>query len=150
IGAITPDGNAVDSKHFQGKYLLMVFWSLKGSEGKDPFEPLRGIRREFARDKRLLILQVCTDGNEEGNWDAWSKRLLDEGTVDYGDGKMTRFMDDPQWWNCVEVSVEDPPSRRYGVTAGWESFLVGPDGKVLAVRVPVKELRDKVAKVLEK
>jgi RNA polymerase sigma factor (sigma-70 family) len=150
IIALHPDGNAMLPERPKEKYVLLVFWSLQDRKGAQPLEELKRSRKEFAGDDRFRIVSVCTDAWDENQdvWEAWSKYLLDQGTVDFGNGP-TRFIDDPRWWNVFQnPHVENPSSRRYGVTKLPAAFLIGPDGKLLAVHIPSKDLQTTVRAAL--
>ena len=68
--------------------------------------------------------------------------------MDYGDGKR-RFIDDSRWWQCMDIGGSALPSTpRYGVSRRPEAFLIGPDGRFIAGRIPAKELRREVAKAI--
>ena len=68
--------------------------------------------------------------------------------VDYEDGK-PRFIDDSRWWQCMDIGGPALPSApRYGVGRRPEAFLIGPDGRFIAVRIPVQELRREVGKAV--
>src|SRR5262245_39539475 len=146
--ALFPSGDAVLPEQQTGKVVLLVFWSLQDAARAQLFERLRAVRKEFARDDRLRIISVCTDSDGD-SWETWGRFLLDQGAVDFGDGPR-RFMDDDRWWNVFQNhGVAEPSSRRYGVTTGPAAFLIGPDGRLLAVRIPAGEIRERVAAVLK-
>jgi hypothetical protein len=137
------DGNALTAGDLAGKTVLVAFWQLDAKGGM-PLGPLREVRR--AAGDGVLILTVCVNGSG-GNWDAWSKVLLDQGTVNYGDGAR-RFIDDAKWWNVVEVSsVRRASATAYGVAAYPEYFILKADGTVGGARVPPTQLKATIEKV---
>jgi len=154
IMANSPDGSPILPERPMGKWIRLVFWSLRDKTEMQPLETLKEIRKAFANDERLWIISVCTGTHvgEKVNTDdrtLWLKYLEKQGRVDYGDGERS-FQDDSKWWNVFQDSrVEKPTSHRYGVTKLPESFLIGPDGRLLAVRIPEMELRRKVEVALE-
>ncbi len=149
ISGWNPDGNALSTDGLNGKTVLVVFWELDAKGGGLPFEPVRAVRRATAGSDGFLILTVCANGSGK-NWDGWSKVVLDQGAVDYGDGAR-RFIDDAKWWNVTEVSSKTPQSvAAYGVTAYPEYFVIKPDGTLGGVRVPEKELKETVQKLLKR
>jgi hypothetical protein len=138
-----PDGNALSAKDLAGKTVLVAFWQLDKKSGGMPIAPLREVRR-LGDD--VLILTVCVNGSGR-NWDAWSKVLLDQGRVDYGDGER-RFIDDSKWWNVTEVSAGKRQSATaYGVTAFPAFFILKSDGTLGGVRVPAGDLKAVVQKL---
>jgi RNA polymerase sigma factor (sigma-70 family) len=146
------DGNIVPQKSMDGKCLLVTFWSvasLKSAEGASLFEQMKKVRRDIADRDDFILISVCVDAiDDDKKMEAWSQFLLSPGTVDYGDGRR-RFIDDSRWWGCTEVGLDEPTSRRYGVDRYPESFLIGADGKLAAVSIPHKNLREAVAKSLK-
>jgi hypothetical protein len=146
-----PDGNFIEPADLRGKYVLLAFWSAgtKGPVAERQFARLREVRREFAGQERLLIVSLCADANmEEGAAAAWNEFVIGQGVVDYGDGKR-RFIDDSRWWQCMDIAGPALPSApRYGVGRMPEAFLIGPDGRFVAVRIPPEALRREVAKAL--
>jgi hypothetical protein len=144
IGGVNAGGDALMENDLAGKTVLVAFWKLDAKGGGMPIEPLREIRR-IAGD--ILILTVCVNGTAD--WDAWSKLLLDQGTVNYGDGER-RFIDDPKWWNVTEVSyVKRKAAAAYGVTTFPEYFILKPNGTLGGVSVPANELKVTVEKLLK-
>jgi hypothetical protein len=135
-----------------GKGLLLTFWSvasLKSAEGAALFDQMRKIRRDIAGRDGFILISICVDAmDDDKKMEAWSRFLLSQGTVDYGDGRR-RFIDDSRWWGCTEVALDQPTSRRYRVNRYPESFLIGADGKLAAVSIPAEELREAVTKALK-
>jgi hypothetical protein len=146
-----PDGNILNEEHLRGQYVLLAFWyaGTKDPATDEQFARLREVRGEYAGDKRLLIISVCVNAlTEEGANEAWDKFVMGQGVVDYGDGKR-RFIDDSRWWQCMDIGGFALPSApRYGVGRKPEAFLIDPDGRFVAVRIPSDALRREVAKAL--
>ena len=146
-----PDGNFVPEATLRGKYVLLAFWSVgtKDPVAERQYARLREVRREFAGQEKLLIISLCINAqSEEGAYEAWGEFVMRQGVVDYGDGKR-RFIDDSRWWQCFDIGGFALPSApRYGVGRKPEAFLIGPDGRFVAVRIPPEELRRAVVKAL--
>jgi hypothetical protein len=148
IMALHPDGNGVPFPDgLKGKVVLVVFWELDATgTGGMPFAPLRELRAEHAKDDRFLILTVCVGA---GRWDQWSALIGRQGTVDH-QGRRVRFLDDPKWWNAIEVG-RDPARRahkRFGATALPAYYLIGADGRLASAGVPEKDLGAGVKRAL--
>lgn len=138
VSGLSADGNALTSDALAGKTVVVAFWELDAKGGGMPLGPLREVRRVAGKD--LLILTVCVNGTGRG-WDSWSKVLLDQGTVDYGDGER-RFIDDAKWWNVAEVSATRRASAEAcGVTAYPAFFVLNADGTVGGAHVPPARLK---------
>jgi hypothetical protein len=99
--------------------------------------------------QKLLIISLCVNVREEdGTWEAWNEFVLGQGKVDYGDGER-RFIDDSRWWQCTDTpSPALPSAPRYGVGRKPDAFLIDPEGRFVAVRIPPQELRREVAKAI--
>jgi hypothetical protein len=146
IAAINPDGNALLPEHTKGKAVLVVFWRLEKDAGL-PLERLRKLRTAYARNGRFLILTVCTNAHDD-NWAKWSRYLLAQGEVDYGDGKR-RFIDDSRWWNTAEdPSVRRVASRAYRVERSPEYHVISPGGVLAGSRVAEDKLTPTIDKAL--
>jgi hypothetical protein len=116
---------------------------------QDLFDQMKKVRRDIAGRDDFILISVCVDTpDDDKKVEAWSQFLLSQGTVDYGDGRR-RFIDDSRWWGCTEVGLDEPTSDQYRVNRYPESFLIGADGKLAAVRIPHKNLREAVANALK-
>ena len=115
----------------------------------EKFARLREIRREFAGNEKLLIISLCANAtSEESAAEAWNQFVIGQGVVDYGDGER-RFIDDSRWWQCMDIGGPALPSApRFGAGYKPETFLIDPDCRFVAVRIPAKELRREVAKAV--
>lgn len=148
IMALHPDGNGVPFPNdLKGKVVLVVFWEPDDTgTGGLPLTALRKLRAEHAKDDRFLILTVCLS---EDRWDQWSALIVSQGKVDH-QGRRVQFLDDPKWWNTIEVG-RDPALRahqRFGATAFPAYYLIGADGRLVAAKVPEKDLGPVVGRAL--
>jgi hypothetical protein len=97
-----PDGNFLRAADLRGRYVLLAFWFAGTNDPvtERQFARLREIRREFAGQKKLLIISLCVNANtEEGAAEAWDKFVIGQGVVDY------------PWW-ITRGSVSGPPERK--------------------------------------
>ena len=144
--ATLPDGNFDVENGWDGKFVLLSFWSMKDPASLRQFESLKAIRREFAGNPRLRMLSVCTDED----WDGWLRFQEGQGKVNYGDarGTFTFFMDH-QWWNASQAASPFVSTDAYEVTRLPAAFLIGPDRRLRALWIPTDRLRDVVARALK-
>jgi hypothetical protein len=151
VVAFTSGGDFDIQRYYQDRYVLLTFWSLHDEAGRRQFEELRRIRRAMAEEDRLLILSVCTD-NGEGDYEAWFRFLDSQGKVDYGDRDRRGpfpFYCDPKWVNTFQDDSHFVSSAAYGVERLPGAFLIGPDRRLRAVRIPVDTLGGVVAEALK-
>lgn len=152
VVALTPGGDHDIQGYYKDRLVLLTFWSLDDEAGARLFEQLKKIRQGMADEDRLLILSVCTD-DPETHRDAWLRSLEACGRVAYGDRDRSgpfRFREDHKWLNAIQDDSHFVSSRAYGVGRLPEAFLIGPDRRLVAVRIPVNDLGTVVAGALSK
>ena len=150
VVALTPDGNFDMQGHYRGRFVLLTFWSLEDRESLRQFERLREIRRGLAGEDRLLILSVCADDPATIE-ERWMPFLEAQGMVDYGDRDRRgpfHFYMDHKWVNAAQEVSNVKSTAAYGVGRLPEAFLIGPDKRLRAIRIPVDEMKAVVAKAL--
>ncbi len=159
VGQVAPPvvsttmGGDFDIKNYhRAKFALLAFWSLKDAASLRQFEELRKIRRGLAGEDRLVIVGVCTD-DAEGDHDAWVQFLEGQGKVGYGDQNRPgtfRFYEDHKWVNTFQGGSDFVSQEAYGVKHLPEAFLIDPDGRLRAVRIPNDKLGEVVAGELKR
>ncbi len=151
VVALTPDGNFDIQSYYQGRYVLLTFWSLQDRESIRQLEELKKIRRGITKRNRLLILSVCTD-DPEAHHECWLRFLEAQGMVDYGDRDRRgpfHFYMDHKWVNAAQDGSNFVSSEAYGVERLPAAFLIGPDGRLRAIRIPVDKMGAVVAEALK-
>lgn len=134
-GSVAPDftqndtsGNPVTLSSLRGHYVLVDFWASWCSpcRGENP-----NLVRQYRlyRDKGFRVLQVSLDDKK----DKWEK-AIDQDSLPW------LHVCDLQGWN-------NAAGKLYGVTAVPSSFLVDPQGKIVAVRLRGEELNEKLASI---
>jgi hypothetical protein len=152
VAAHTPGGDPDVQAYYKNRSVLLTFWSLDDKASARQFAELKKIRRGLAHEDRLLILSICTDDMER-RWDDWLRFLDAEGKVDYGDKDRAgtfRFFEDHKWVNAFQNDAHFVTTRAYGVDHLPEAFLIAPDRRLKAVRIPVDKLNEVVGKTLKK
>jgi cytochrome oxidase Cu insertion factor (SCO1/SenC/PrrC family) len=146
--ALIANGDAIAEKPWDGKYVLVHFWSLKNVDRDAQFRCLKQLRKEFANDDRLRIISICVDAEERESWMQFQNT---QGKVNYGDRRGTfDFYADHKWWQACQVSSEIPYSDAYGVANKGELFLVAPNGRFLEVRILLKDVRESIMNALNR
>lgn len=127
---LTPEDQPLSFDQFEGKYVYLNFWASWCGPCHQEFPQLEEIYAAY-KDQGFEVLGVSTDKNK----DAWLKDLekiqLPWPQVRDGEGD------------------ESIALRQFGVTALPTSFLIGPDGKILAKGLRVAQLEEELKKVVE-
>jgi peroxiredoxin len=137
-GAKAPDfiqkdtaGHPVGFSSFRGKYVLIDFWASWCGPCRADNPNLVKIFNDF-KGKNFTILGVSLD-KAQGKL-AWLKAIKDDGL------SWTQVSDLKHWDNEV--------AKLYGVSSVPQSFLIGPDGVIIAKGLTSGELRKKLEEIL--
>jgi hypothetical protein len=151
VVAFTPDGNSDIQAYYRNRFVLLDFWSLDDKDRARRLEALKAIRRGLAAEDRLMILSVCMD-EMENHYEAWQRFLEGQGKVAYGDRDRRgpfRFLEDHKWVNVFQDDGHVATSRMYGVERTPEAFLISPDRRIRAARIPIDKLGEVIADELK-
>lgn len=138
IGAIAPDftqadtaGRAVSLKDFRGKYVLIDFWASWCGPCRKENPNLVKAYHQY-KDNNFTVLGISLDKAKDR--DAWLKAIAKDGLP------WTQVSDLKGWDNEVSLlySIESIP----------KSFLIGPDGTILAKDLRGEALNTKLAELL--
>ena len=137
MGATAPDftlpdtdGNPVSLSSFRGKYVLLDFWASWCPDCRRENPNLVAAYHRFKGDN-FAVLGVSLDRTRE----AWLK-AIEKDKLEWVN------VSDLKDWNS-EVAV------RYAIRWIPTSYLISPDGKILAVGLEGEDLVRKLAEVLE-
>ena len=135
IGKVAPvfsmadkDGKMVDLADFRGKYVLVDFWaSWCGPCRKENPNVVAAYKKYH--DKGFEILGVSLDSKKE----PWLKAIA-------ADGLIWNHVSDLKGWKNEAAAI-------YGVSSVPASFLIGPDGKVIAKDLRGEDLHKKLQSI---
>ena len=125
-----PDGNPVSLSDFQGKYVLIDFWASWCGPCRQENPNLVKAYAAY-KDKGFEILGVSLD-NKDGR-EAWLKAIEKDGLT------WTQVSDLNSWNNEV--------ARMYGVRAVPQSYLINPEGVIVAENLRGDLLEEKLAEI---
>jgi len=138
IEALSASGDVVLAHAYKGKVTLIVFWSMHDKAKMRLLDVLKKIRREFGGHENFLMLSVCIDED----WEDWLDFCERQGKVDFGSGPRN-FYDEDKWWQLTQagLNAKAHSAPKVGVVNTPAIFLIGPDNRLIAVRIP----RDKLS-----
>jgi hypothetical protein len=142
IGGTLSSGDWVGLKEHRGKTILVVYWSMNDPEYGRWDIDLREIRQKYLDNREFMILSICVDDDFE----KWMKFLSDAKPLERN-GERFELFRDKTWWH-VHVVDHPPHKDLLDPEHPTVAHLVGPDGTLLSVRIPVKELRRTVTSKL--
>ena len=114
--AKTPEGELIKLSDLRGKYVLVDFWASWCIPCRTEFPHLKKAYARF-KNKNFEILGYSID-NEKSLWVSALEN------------------DDVPWLNVSNLlGMEDPTKIKYKIYGVPANFLIGPDGKVIAVNL---------------
>lgn len=137
VGKVAPDFTARDlaggEKHlsdFKGKYVLLDFWaSWCGPCRRESPNLVQSYAKYKSKGFEILSFSVDQSAEE------WEKAV----TTD----KYT-------WTNVKEIGgASEPVAKLYSISAIPTNYLLGPDGKIIAMNLRGKELDNKLSEVIK-
>jgi peroxiredoxin len=129
INLQSPDGENIKLSSLRGKYVLLDFWAAWCAPCRRENPNLVDAYGKF-KDKGFEIYQVSLDRTR----DAWVKAIKDD-KLDWV------HVSDLKYWNSEAAQL-------YGVQSIPASFLLDPDGKIIAKNLRGPALHEKLKEVL--
>lgn len=129
---VDPNGKKIRLSDFRGKYILIDFWASWCSPCRAENPNLVKAYATY-KGEQFDILGVSLD--KEGKRDAWLKAIEK-------DGLTWPQVSDLKGWN-------NEVSKLYGIKAIPQNYLIGPDGKIVAINVKGEFLFKKLKQIFE-
>jgi peroxiredoxin len=130
--AKTPDGKEISLSDFRGHYVVLDFWASWCHPCRAKSPQTRKLYDTF-RDKGLIVFSFSLDNNEE----AWKTAIEKDGMI---------------WHNASDLigGTRSPIAQRYGIDGIPATWLIGPDGTIIAEGIKSDELYELVEKIFSK
>jgi peroxiredoxin len=131
LSMTTLEGQPIKLADFKGKTVLLDFWATWCSPCISDLPHLLEVYDKFGKRKDLVIIGVSLDLDEKVLRDFLKKRKM-------------------PWYHVYgQAGGAQTAADRYGVNALPAVFVIGPDGKIVAIGLRGKEIVNKVKQVLE-
>ncbi|TDO19553.1 TlpA disulfide reductase family protein [Pedobacter duraquae] len=124
-------GKMVRLSSFNGKYVLLDFWASWCGPCRKENPALVKVYQEF-KDKKFTILGVSLD--EHDGRAAWLEAIKKDGLI------WPQVSDLKHWDNAV--------AKLYSISSIPQSFLIGPDGVIIARDLNAEQLKLKLIEVM--
>ena len=126
----TPEGKLVKLSDLRGKYVLVDFWASWCVPCRGEFPYLKKAYARF-KNKNFEIVGYSIDNKKS----LWASALQN---------------DDILWINVSDlIGPKDPIALMYNIVAIPSNFLIGPDGKVLAINLRGDAVEPMLAKYIK-
>lgn len=125
------DGKVLKLADYRGKYVLLDFWATWCAPCVAEMPNLKTVYDSHEKSGKLVIIGLSLDEESEAPRKFVSQRNI------------------PWLQACLGDPSESPVTKSYGIQEIPATFLIGPDGKVIAKGMRGKQLREGVSHALE-
>jgi peroxiredoxin len=126
------DSSEVSLKQFRGKYLLLIFWSTSSAASRAQNKNLVSIYNQY-KSKNFTILGASVDGEKTRK--VWQAAIQNDGLP---------------WMQLAALkSNHNPAAIAYDIESLPSTFLIDPNGKIIATDLKLEKLSEKLERVLK-
>ena len=125
----TLDGKNLSLAHFKGKFVLLDFWATWCAPCVAEVPNLQAVHKAFGADPRLEMISLS----------------LDESPSDAASFVKSQNLN----WHQAHIGLESPVVTNFDATAIPATFLIGPDGRILARDLRGQKIMTAVADALK-
>jgi peroxiredoxin len=136
VGRTAPGFTATDLQErrvslsdLEGRFVFLLFWSAASTECLAEIDHLRWVRAAYPRE-RLELIGVALDAHADD-----AKRIVEERKIDW-----------PQIHD--EQALDGPVARLYEVRQAPRSYLIDPEGRIVARDIGGEDLDSLLAQLL--
>jgi thiol-disulfide isomerase/thioredoxin len=128
LEATTMDGRAFRLAELRGKFVLLDFWASWCAPCLGEVPNLKAVHEAFGADPRFEVVSVSVDEDSEA-----ARSVIEAEKLA---------------WRQVQIEPDSAAVAAYGASAIPATFLLGPDGKIIARDLRGPNLKGAVAKAL--
>jgi thiol-disulfide isomerase/thioredoxin len=125
----TLDGKDLTLASVRGKFFLLDFWATWCAPCVAEIPNLEAVYKAFGSDPRFVMASLSLDERPEDATSFVKSKNLN-------------------WHQCI-VGPESPVATAYGATAIPATFLIGPDGKILATDLRGEKIMSTINQALK-
>ncbi len=129
------ESDPITLKQYRGKYVLLNFWTPGCAKCQAEFAHLKKTKEAFAHDGRLVILGLSLDKEAEADIAKRIAAIKAAGGIPWVQGFL---------------GEESPVAKSYRIEDIPATFLIGPDGKILAKGLRGEKIKEVVVRELSK